>query len=221
MKCSELFLQALEKDYNERFDSYMSSLEDKCCEEHIFSDKHNKKMTKFIKRREKPYFVLISTAVRRAACIAAAILVVSVSALSVKAIRETVFDFIKHIFSDHNVVTTEDGKDVGYPQTIEEEYYISELPTGFEETNKGRTDNSFDIAYFRNDEYIFFTQYTKAAYEQTYDNEHSEFNEYIDSDGKQYMLITNKSETTYIWDNGRYIFEITSNLDKKDALKLC
>ena len=109
----------------------------------------------------------------------------------------------------------------GYPTTIEEEYYISELPEGFEEMDKGITDNSVDISYFRNDEYVFFTQYAKTAYEQNYDNEHSEFNEYTDSDGKRYMVITNKSGITYIWDNGKYIFEITSNLYKEYTLKLC
>ena len=221
MECNELFLQALEETYDDEFEDYMSSLEERYGREHIFGNKHNKEMAKLIKRQRRPYFKLISTAGRRAACIIVAFIVMSASALSVKAIREAFFDFITSIFSDHNVVTTESGTDKGYPTNIEEEYYISELPDGFEEMDKGKTDNSIDISYFRNDEYVFFTQYTKTAYEQTYDNERSEFNEYMDSDGKQYMVITNKSGITYIWDNGRYIFEVTSNLDKEYVLKLC
>lgn len=221
MECNELFLQALEETYDDEFEDYMSSLEERYGCEHIFGNKHNKEMAKLIKRQRKPYFKLISSTGRRAACIIVAFIVMSASALSVKAIREAFFDFITSIFSDHNVVTTESGTDKGYPTNIEEEYYISELPDGFEEMDKGKTDNSIDISYFRNDEYVFFTQYTKTAYEQTYDNERSEFNEYMDSDGKQYMVITNKSGITYIWDNGRYIFEVTSNLDKEYVLKLC
>ena len=221
MECNELFLQALEETYDDEFENYMSSLEERYGCEHIFGNKHNKEMAKLIKRQRKPYFKLISSTGRRAACIIVAFIVMSASALSVKAIREAFFDFITSIFSDHNVVTTESGTDKGYPTNIEEEYYISELPDGFEEMDKGKTDNSIDISYFRNDEYVFFTQYTKTAYEQTYDNERSEFNEYMDSDGKQYMVITNKSGITYIWDNGRYIFEVTSNLDKEYVLKLC
>ena len=221
MECNELFLQALEETYDDEFEDYMSSLEERYGCEHIFGNKHNREMAKLIKRQRRPYFKLISTAGRRAACIIVAFIVMSASALSVKAIREAFFDFITSIFSDHNVVTTESGTDKGYPTNIEEEYYISELPDGFEEMDKGKTDNSIDISYFRNDEYVFFTQYTKTAYEQTYDNERSEFNEYMDSDGKQYMVITNKSGITYIWDNGRYIFEVTSNLDKEYVLKLC
>lgn len=221
MGSNKLFLQALENVYDDEFEDYMSSLERTNSSEHIFGEKHNKKMTKLIKLQRKPYFNLISTTGRRAACIVFAFLVISASALSVKAVREAFFDFITSIFSNHNVVTTESRTDRGYPTTIKEEYYISELPEGFEEMGKGITDNSVDISYFRNDEYVFFTQYTKTAYEQNYDNEHSEFNEYTDSDGKQYIVITNKSGITYIWDNGRYIFEITSNLDKEYALKLC
>ena len=221
MECNELFLQALEETYDDEFEDYMSSLEERYGCEHIFGNKHNREMAKLIKRQRKPYFKLISSTGRRAACIIVAFIVMSASALSVKAIREAFFDFITSIFSDHNVVTTESGTDKGYPTNIEEEYYISELPDGFEEMDKGKTDNSIDISYFRNDEYVFFTQYTKTAYEQTYDNERSEFNEYMDSDGKQYMVITNKSGITYIWDNGRYIFEVTSNLDKEYVLKLC
>lgn len=221
MEFNDLFLQALEETYDDEFEDYMSSLEERYGCEHIFGNKHNKEMAKLIKRQRKPYFKLISSTGRRAACIIVAFIVMSASALSVKAIREAFFDFITSIFSDHNVVTTESGTDKGYPTNIEEEYYISELPDGFEEMDKGKTDNSIDISYFRNDEYVFFTQYTKTAYEQTYDNERSEFNEYMDSDGKQYMVITNKSGITYIWDNGRYIFEVTSNLDKEYVLKLC
>lgn len=36
---------------------------------HTFSDKFNRRMSKLIKRREKSYYILISTAGRRAACI--------------------------------------------------------------------------------------------------------------------------------------------------------
>lgn len=221
MESNKLFLQALENVYDDEFENYMSSLERNNRSEHIFGEEHNKKMSKLIKLQRRPYFKLICTTGRRAACIVFAFLVMSASALSVKAIREAFFDFITSIFSDHNVVTTESGTDRGYPTTIEEEYYISELPEGFEEIDKGRTDNSIDISYFRNDEYILFTQYTKAAYEQNYDNENNNYEEYEDEDGTKYIVIFNDYESTYIWDNGRYIFVIGSNLDKNDILELC
>ena len=63
-------------------------------EPHIFSRRHEKKMQKLFKRQRKPYFKLISTTGRRAACVFAAIVVLSASAMSVKAVRKTFFDFI-------------------------------------------------------------------------------------------------------------------------------
>ena len=135
-----LVLQAISEVFNERFEAQMKELEGE--EPHVFSEKHNKKMAKLIKNQKKPYYALISTAGRRAACIAVVVILFAATALSVKAIREAVFDFITHIFSDHTVVTTESGADDGFPETIEEEYYISALPEGFEETENHKT-NAF------------------------------------------------------------------------------
>ena len=213
-----LVLQAIQEVFNERFDDEMKELESE--EPHIFSEKHNKKMAKLIKDQKKPYFTLICTAGRRAACIVAAILILSASALSVKAIREAVFDFIMRIFSDHTIVTTESGTDAGYPETIEEEYYISELPEGFEQTQYGLSISALSISYSNNlGKYVLFTQRTKSKYGTNYDNR-TEI-EIITHNGVDYMMIEYNNDVTYIWDNGRYTFEITSNLDKNRLLELC
>ena len=138
-----MFIQALkdviDEDYNADVEAI--SLND----EHEFSDKHNKKMKKLIIRQSRPYFKLISTAGRRAACVIVATVVLSASALSVEAVRNAVYDFIIKIFSNHSVVTTESGTDDGYPTSIEEKYYISKLPAGFEQTQYGETDNSISV----------------------------------------------------------------------------
>ena len=111
MNENTLFIQALndviDEDYNADVEAI--SLND----EHEFSDKHNKKMKKLIKRQSRPYFNLISTAGRRVACVVVAMIVLSASALSVEAVRNAVYDFIIKIFSNHSVVTTESGTDDG------------------------------------------------------------------------------------------------------------
>lgn len=133
MNENTLFIQALkdviDEDYNADVEAI--SLND----EHEFSDKHNKKMKKLIIRQSRPYFKLISTAGRRAACVIVATVVLSASALSVEAVRNAVYDFIIKIFSNHSVVTTESGTDDGYPTSIEEKYYISKLPAGLNRLN--------------------------------------------------------------------------------------
>ena len=65
-----------------------------------FSEKFERKMDKLIRRRNKPYFNLICTGGRRAACIVAAIIILSASSLSVEAVREAVNDFFMSIFGD-------------------------------------------------------------------------------------------------------------------------
>lgn len=137
------FLQALKDVSDEDFNEDMNSIS--LTGEHEFSDKFNRKMKKLIARQKKQYFRFVSTAGRRAACIILAVVVISASALSVEAVRNAVYDFIIKIFSNHSVVTTESGTDDGYPTSIEEKYYISKLPAGFEQTQYGETDNSISV----------------------------------------------------------------------------
>lgn len=209
---------AMDEVLTEEFAAYIDDLP--LYTDHQFSKRHNRKMNKLIKRQRKPYFKLICTAGRRAACIIVAFIVMSVSALSVKAIREAFFDFITRIFSDHTVVTVESGTDSGYSETIEEEYYISALPEEFVVTDTIDTENIKYHTYFRNSDYVIFTQFTKSEYEQNYDNEYTQYQEYIDGDEK-YLVIENEYDTTYIWDNGKYILTIQSNLHKDSILELC
>ena len=219
MNSNEIISQVIDDIMDEDIDEYMSSVH--IYEEHTFSERHNKKMQKLIKRQRSPLFRFTNTAGKRAACIIAAILIVSAFSLSVKAIREPVFNFVSSLFSDHREVSIESGTDSGYSKMIEEEYYISELPEGFEQTEYSKTDTGIVSMYKLDNGFVLFEQTVKCHYKEYYDNERSEFNEYIDSNGDKYMIVSNNFDTTYIWDNGQYIFEITSNLDKEFILKLC
>ena len=219
MTCDNTFLQALEAVYDERFNEQMSSLDNR--EPHTFSKKHEKKMAKLIKRQRKPYFNLICTAGRRAACIIVAIVVFSASALSVKAVREAVFKFITNIFSDHNVVEIENDSDTSYPETIQEEYYISDLPEGFVQSQVDKTDNTLFIVYSYGESRIIFEQHTLSTFKLNIDNEHNTFEGYTDPDGTVYKIATSKDNTVIMWSNKEYVFIIDSNLNKEEALKLC
>lgn len=160
MNENTLFIQALKDVFDEEYNADMEAI--LLNDEHEFSDKHNKKMKKLIKRQSRPYFKLISTATRRAACIIVAMIVLSASALSVEAVRNAVYDFIIKIFSNHSVVTTESGTDDGYPTSFEEKYYISQLPAGFKQTQYGETDNSISVFYSNGKKGILFDQNVKG-----------------------------------------------------------
>lgn len=216
--CS-LYLEALQKVFNEEFEKDMNELDQ--MEDHVFSVKHEKKMKKLIKRQKKPYFKLICTGGRRAACIIAAIIILSASALSVEAVRKAIFDFIISVFSDHNVITVEEGTDSGYPETIEEEYYISELPEGFVQLQYDKSPVSINSLYCKDKTCVFFYQTVKSKFNKYFDNEHSQVFETITYKEQIYLVSESNGLVIYIWDNEKYVFEIHSNLDKDFVLKLC
>ena len=186
-----------------------------------FSEKFERKMDKLIRRRNKPYFNLICTGGRRAACIVAAIIILSASSLSVEAVREAVNDFFMSIFGDHTVVSVNNATEKDYPATIKEEYAISNLPDGFELSDYNRDSGTIFAAYYNGDKYILFEQIVHCAYTDNLDNEHSELEYYTDESGQEYLIHNTDHDYCFTWDNGEYILKITSNLDKNDMLELC
>ena len=92
---------------------------------------------------------------------------------------------------------------------------------GFKQVDYDKMGNSIIITYFKDYDYIFFEQYTKDAYLSNYDNEHSTFESYTDENGQEYLVHNTDHDHTFIWDNGKYIFGICSNLDKRSVLELC
>lgn len=218
MNENTLFIQALKDVFDEEYNADMEAI--LLNDEHEFSDKHNKKMKKLIIRQSRPYFKLISTAGRRAACVIVATVVLSASALSVDAVRGAVYDFVMENFADHSVIATESGTDDGYPTSIEEKYYISKLPAGFEQTQYIETDDSVSILYSNGKKSIFFDQNVKRNHKEYIDNERTSFTK-IEIDGQEYLLFESDTDVTCIWDNGRYILGIFSDLDKETVIDLC
>ena len=189
---------------------------------HTFSDKFNRRMSKLIKRREKSYYILISTAGRRAACIILMIVMLSASTLTVKAVRDAVYDFIMRIFGDHTEVSVENVISNEYPKTIEEEYYISDLPKGFEIKDDRKTDKRHFILYEDGKNFILFNQYTMDHYKKLYDNEYSGYEKLFDNNTEYLVQYSNSDDTfAFIWNNSKYVFEIRSNLSEKSVEKLC
>lgn len=186
-----------------------------------------KKMERLIKRQAKPYFQLVCTAGRRAACIIAALIILSASSLGVKAVRQAVYKSIHSFntksFSDHVKIRINKEAKKNSPKTIETEYVISDIPEGFELTDYDKTDTYVLSWYFNGDSYILFHQDVKISYKSNYDNEQSVMYTYTDTDGQEYIIHETKvnSDFAFIWDNGEYIFTIDSNLDKNEILNLC
>lgn len=185
-----------------------------------FSPVFEKKMNKLIKRRSHLYYPLISTAGRRAACIAAAVIIIVATPLSVKAIREEIKGFFIRRFSDHNKVYVSSIAE-NAPETIEEIYTI-DVPEGFELTEDYSMENEIDLRYTNGDMYINFTQTTLSAFSTNIDNETTTM-EILIIDGIEYQLYNYGNGYRYgmIWINNSYVFDVCSNLDKESFIELC
>ena len=215
-----IFQKALGEVFESELNEFLAGVD--LDQPHTFSDKFNRKMDKLIKRREKSYYTLISTAGRRVACIILILVMLSASSLTVKAVRDAVYDFIMRIFGDHTEVIVENDISNDYPKTIEDEYYISELPEGFELTEENKSKYKYFALYSNGQNYIMFYQYTMGYYNNNYNNERSDFEKSIDSESVDYIFhyaIVDDSYTI-IWKNNLYVFEIHSNLDRSDIIKL-
>lgn len=132
-------------------------------------------------------------------------------------------NFTGNVYSDNThlfAVNTE-----GSPTAIEQEYYLSELPEGFE--MKKHDLAQFDAyTLYKNslsDQSIAFYQYTKEAFQVHYNTEHQSFVE-IEIDGSAGLCLdfgnNEHPHSLVVWDNGDYILEIIGDLSKSDNIKL-
>ena len=89
-------------------------------EEHEFSEKFKRKMERLIRRYAKPYYMLINTAAKRAACIIICIIVaLSALTISVRAFLPDVWNMIVEWFDEYITVGFSADTNVA-PDTIEE-----------------------------------------------------------------------------------------------------
>lgn len=188
------------------------------------NEKFNKKIKKLCENSDKFTFKLTYTRFRKTVCLFVAILVLMLSSLSVGAVRDALASFfIKH-FSNHAVVTYNEPttKPNQYPKTIEKVYEIDSIPNGYSLIDCSVTDISVVTIYLSENGQIFLQQIVKDEYNANVDNENSIItNETIN--GKQYIVQKSQlnKDITFIWDNGEYIFSITSNLEKADIIDIC
>lgn len=213
-----LFLQALEEVCDEEYDVYASSLENR--EPPVYSEKFKRKMAKLIKRRRKSYFDLICTAWRRtAACIAAFAVILTVAVVGVKAnIKSGAYLYMTVEDGQYAVSVKGSAKDC--PEGFEEEYGIT-VPEGFTKAEETRNGDLLRITYRKGKEYISFTQYIKPDFKKSYGVKDTEYMQIKDDDGVNYVLMKNPKFCICLWDNRKYIFEVSSSLNKDEVLKLC
>ena len=183
------------------------------------SEKAEKKLSKLAKRRDRAYYPLICTAVRRLACLAAFFLVLSVSAMSIKPVRAAVTGFLTETFTDHiHVTAPADSECANNNVFVKHELLV---PDGFELKEDYSTDNMINKMYVNGDKYIFYHQIASSSFSSNIDNEHSVIENYTDDEGQTYMIQETSNSYNVIWKSTGYVFRIQSNLNKNETLNLC
>lgn len=108
----------------------------------------------------------------------------------------------------------------GCPQRIEEVYYLSELPSGFELLEESVSDISvFTIYVGSSGETIAFRQSVKTTFEPHYNTEHFSLEEVLVGNHLGIGL-KGKKDCIIAWDNGDYILEILADLSKSETINL-
>lgn len=205
------FMSALEKSFETDCGIVCSSE----IPEYECSKGFEDKMSRLIKSRRKSYFNLICTTGRRVACVAVLLLIVSVSSLSVDAVRESLGGFF---FDNSGLNVSDDG---GH-RTIEKIYSPTYIPSGYELTLYSPQWNHHQEWYYsKNDGMLIFSQFLKHRYHDVEIGNGSVTEEYTDTDGQEYLIFTYEDYSIILWDNGEYVLYLQSRLDKETSLEVC
>ena len=184
-----------------------------------FSAEFEKRMSKLIKRRRKPYFRMINTVGKRAACIALAIFIASATTvMSVEALRNAVFNFFISIFSTHSDITAVD--DDRHPDTIEDIYEITYDISDYNIDFESNTDRRRIISYMKNDNEILFEQFVNDAFNMRANTEGTVISHIIINGYDIMYYYDNHNHHTFVWDNGQYTLFLSTNLNKKEAMDI-
>lgn len=191
-----------------------------------FSDEYKKKMSNLLRRRKRFYYPLIKTQARKAACIAAAVVIAAFCSLGFKPVRQIVYNFfIKH-HADHDRVTVvkEERESSGVPELIEEIYEVTYIPDGY--VLDESEDSIVNVyRFWKKGKYrLNFNQYTMDI-ATNLDNQDSKVSKKT-IDGQEYIIREPIDEdpdgsTEIMWNNGRYVFDIyADDLDTETLIKI-
>ncbi len=173
--------------------------------DYTFSERFNKRMARLIKSQRRSYWVLVNTAAKRAAVVLVAILTVFTAAFSVKAIREPVIRFIKQVYETFTRYTYEGDT----TDKIINEYTITYIPDGFEQTSKTQNDFVITTMYENNksDSIVFVQQITEGNSGCALDNEHGDIITETVQD-VEVGFYESRNEKIAVWLKGGYVFSI-------------
>lgn len=189
---------------------------------HEFSEEFEKKMEKLINRaRQKESFgIPVSTGKRIAAIIIAAMIGFLTASLSVEAVREKLFDFVKkvHEIYTETIYIVPEGK-VGKFEPLYPDY----IPRGYELTIKDTDKTFLYLCYENKEKNSFFIQEEQIKDMSLYmDNEYIKEEEAYINNWKGKICYKKDGRIRSIWETDNCIYIVSAtDLSKKKVLKIC
>lgn len=208
------FKKALSDSINEEYNKLIPEME-----MHTFSPEFEKKMKKLIHRRKKPYYKFVNTVGKRAACITAAFILASSTAIiSVEALRTKFPGFFINTKKTHSTIKSEDKTNC--PETIEEIYGITYDLNGFTVDFKDYDKYNRNITYKNRDIQLSFEQHAKLSYDEDINTEDAVLHNIEINGSHGIYFLDNHNYDNIIWDNGDYVFLLSSNIGKNELIEI-
>lgn len=207
--------------YNEY---YISEYDETKVPEHEFSENFQKRMKKLIRSQKKPYYFMINTVGKRVASfIIVLVLAFTTTVLSVKSLRESVWNFIVEVYEKWSILRIVDENnstgDDEVPQLVVS--MPTYIPKGFLLIHESSDNISGMFTYKNYDGYtILYCQcWADSGLQMMIDTEGVE-TENIKIGTIDGMYFENKGYRNIIWRKDKYLFHLSSKISKEELLKI-
>lgn len=203
--------------YNEEYCKGLPSKEQ--LEEISFSDAFETKMQKLLRKQKKAYYYMINTVGKRAAIIILSVLIaLSSVTFGVKAIRETVIEFITETYEKFTRITvqSEDTPDEINIEPIKPQY----VPEGFEPVSENAYTTMYSVMYENaQKQSILYTQQVNEGVDFRANTEGVTY-ETIFINSLEGMIYEQNDEKSLIFGTSNYFFIISGDISSDELIKM-
>ncbi len=187
--------------------------------EHEFSKRFERKMKKLVRRsktgNQAGRVVFLR---RRAVALAAAIVILLATAMSVSAVRAAVFEFITeayekftHIFFEESPPSQESADELSIRRP-------SFIPEGFELVNE-KTTGPVLLVYEKGSDYISYSQQRLENVSLQVNTEGAELEE-LKFNGHPAKYYSNRGVQNLLWYDDEYLYMVSSTLDRDTVFRI-
>ncbi len=190
---------------------------------YTYSKRFLRGMKRILRAEKYGYLKLVNAKWKRtvAACVTVCILLSG--AMSVKAIREPVIEFIEYCYEEFTrfVFGENDSSELDVPETIETEYAPTYIPEGYVEVDYQTTPILIVKAWEKLGDNLVYRQIVANLTNRNIDTETVNYQKlYVD--GLEIYYLVDDSHGYYQWIDHNYLFSLdfTGNIEQEEVLKI-